>query len=117
LRPFLDCDPEAYLFSPREAVEGYLQKNGRRIRHARSRRPGEHYTVTSYDRAIANACRRAGVPPWAPNQLRHTKATEVRREAGLDAARALLGHRSTATTGVYTEIDVSKAADVMERLG
>jgi integrase len=54
---------------------------------------------------------------WHPNQLRHTKATEVRREFGLDAARAVLGHRSPQVTEVYAEIDVSKAAEVMERLG
>jgi integrase len=54
---------------------------------------------------------------WHPNQLRHTKATELRREFGLDAARAVLGHRSPQVTEVYAEIDVAKAAQVMERLG
>jgi integrase len=54
---------------------------------------------------------------WHPNQLRHAKATELRREAGLDAARAVLGHRSPQITEVYAEIDVAKAAQVMERLG
>jgi integrase len=57
------------------------------------------------------------VPHWHPHQLRHTKATEVRKEAGLDAARAVLGHRSPVITEHYAELDVSKAADVMERLG
>jgi integrase len=54
---------------------------------------------------------------WAPNQLRHTKATEIRRVAGLDAARAVLGHRSPQVTEVYAEVDLDKAAAVMERLG
>jgi integrase len=54
---------------------------------------------------------------WHPHQLRHTKATEIRREAGLDAARAVLGHRSPAVTEVYAELDMGKAAEVMERLG
>jgi integrase len=117
LRPFLDRAPGAYLFSPRQAVEGYLRATGRRVRHARSRTPGERYAVSSYDRAIANACRRAGVAHFAPNQLRHTKATEIRREAGLDAARAVLGHRSSQVTEVYAEVDFDKAAEVMERLG
>jgi hypothetical protein len=54
---------------------------------------------------------------WHPNQLRHAKATEIRREAGLDAARAVLGHRSPQITEVYAEIDVNKAAAVMEQLG
>jgi integrase len=117
LKPFLDRAADAYLFSPREAVEGYLRQQGRRVRHARSRRPGECYAVTSYDRAVAKACKRAGVPHWAPNQLRHAKATEIRREAGLDAARVVLGHRSPQITETYAEIDVNKAAEVMTRLG
>jgi integrase len=54
---------------------------------------------------------------WHPNQLRHTKATELRREFGLDAARAVLGHRSPQITEVYAEIDAAKAAQVMEKLG
>jgi hypothetical protein len=57
------------------------------------------------------------VPHWHPHQLRHTKATEIRREAGLDAARAVLGHRSPKVTEVYAEIDVNKAAEVMAKLG
>jgi hypothetical protein len=33
---------------------------------------------------------------WHPHQLRHNAATELRREFGLDTARVILGHRSTA---------------------
>ena len=29
---------------------------------------------------------------WHPNQLRHSYATKVRREHGLEAAQVLLGH-------------------------
>jgi integrase len=99
--------------------------------------PGQRYTVSSYDHAIRTACAKADraarekaekageevpadkvfVPSWHPHQLRHTKATEIRREAGLDAARVVLGHRSPQVTEVYAEIDVNKAIDVMERLG
>ena len=43
------------------------------------------------------------LPPWHLHQLRHTKATEIRREVGLDAARAVLGHRSPAVAEVYTK--------------
>jgi integrase len=54
---------------------------------------------------------------WHPNQLRHTKATEIRREVGLDAARVVLGHRSAQVTETYAEIDTKKAVEVMARLG
>ena len=49
---------------------------------------GIRYTVTSYRRAISRACVRASVPEWSPNQLRHSAATRIRRELGLDVALA-----------------------------
>jgi integrase len=57
------------------------------------------------------------LPLWHPNQLRHSMATDLRREAGLDAARVVLGHRSPSMTEVYAEVDTNKAAEVMARLG
>jgi integrase len=114
----------------------------RRKRKAKpKRKPGDHYPVSSYDTAVAKAilaanktracqackeqmpkdrceaCKAVALPHWHPHQLRHAKATEIRREAGLDAARAVLGHRTPVVTEVYAEIDQAKAAAVMERLG
>jgi integrase len=66
---------------------------------------------------LCEACQAKQLPHWHPHQLRHTKATEIRRTAGLDAARAVLGHRSTAITEVYAEVDATKAAEVMARIG
>jgi integrase len=54
---------------------------------------------------------------WAPNRLRHTAATFIRKEFGLDAARAILGHSSPAVTEVYAELDRDKATEVMARIG
>ena len=56
-------------------------------------------------------------PAWHPNQLRHNAATRLRKEFGLDTARAVLGHSSTAVTEVYAELDSEKAAAAMERVG
>jgi integrase len=71
--------------------------------------------LTSQQKAdLLNWCREHR---WHPNQLRHTKATEIRREFGLDAARVVLGHRSPQVTETYAEIDVNKATEVMARLG
>jgi integrase len=108
LKPFLTPDLAAYLFAPPQPKVG---------RARAKRRPGSRYTVDSYRVAIARACKRAGVPHWHPHQLRHTKATEIRREFGLDASRAVLGHRSPAVTEVYAELDVSKEAAVAEKIG
>lgn len=55
--------------------------------------------------------------PWFPHQLRHTRATEIRREFGLDAARAVLGHKSVVVTDEYAELDLKKAMAVAKTMG
>jgi integrase len=54
---------------------------------------------------------------WHPHQLRHLRATELRREFGLDVARAVLGHRTPIVTEIYAEIDTAKAVEAMSRIG
>ena len=130
LTPFLEGrHPGDCLFVPREGMAHFrtVQRRQRKTKVQpsqanRSKRrprkgPGDRYTVDSYRQSVTRACGLAQVPAWHPNQLRHTKATEIRREAGLDAARAVLGHSSTAMTETYAELDAGKAAAVMERLG
>lgn len=56
------------------------------------RHPGERWEVCAYARAVRRACELAGIAPWSPNQLRHSCATEVRRQFGIMAAHAVLGH-------------------------
>jgi integrase len=53
---------------------------------------------------------------WHPHQLRHARATEMHREAGLDAARAVLGHRTPTITEVYAELDTANALSARPRL-
>ena len=62
--------------------------------------------VDSYRTAVQRALRRAGLPQITPHQIRHTRATEVRRAAGLDAAQVLLGHSSSRTTEIYAGADL-----------
>lgn len=126
---YLKTDLYAYLFSPREAMAQLRadQRSRRKTRvqpsqlNRRRLQPkkqlGERYTTGSYNYAVRRACLKASVPVWHVHQLRHNKATEIRREDGVDAARAVLGHRSPQITEVYAEIDRNKAAAVAERLG
>jgi hypothetical protein len=83
----------------------------------KSRAPRDRYGVASYRRAIHRACDLAKIERWSPNRLRHTAATRVRREMGIDAARALLGHSDADTTTIYAERDQELARTAMERLG
>ncbi len=135
LRP----EPTAYLFSPAEAEtqrkEDMRQNRKTRVQPSQANRaksrprksPGAVYTVDSYRRAIQYGILRANrenakhgkpaIPAWHPNQLRHSTATMLRREFGLDVARAVLGHSSPAVTQIYAEVDMEKAAEAMSRVG
>jgi integrase len=139
LRPWLRPELTAYLFQPREAeAERHAkQRESRKTRvqpsqqDRRRRRPrkapGERYTTGTYNQAIGygiaganRVIRKAGgdeIPDWHANQLRHTAGTRLRREFGLDTARAVLGHSTPVVTEVYAELDGAKAAEAMERVG
>lgn len=106
-------------------------------RRKRRRPPLGYYDVKSYRRAIDRACRKAFPPPkeleqpgkeadlkkwrdkhsWHPHQLRHSFATNVRKEFGPDAALVLLGDRTTRMVDIYAEKDLEAAEAVMQKIG
>jgi integrase len=89
--------------------------------------PRERYTPLTYCQAITRGIARANrdaerigsgaVPHWHPNQLRHNAGTRLRREFGLEIAKALLGHSSVVPTQIYAERDQAAAADAMLKIG
>ena len=141
LLPFLaGRDPEAYLFSPREAMAAFratqreqaaarraakgkkvppsqLTWSKRKAKRRPKRKPGHAYAVRNYAGAIAVACDKAGVAHWHPHQLRHTRATEVRKAYGLEAAQVALGHSQARVTEVYAERDLTLATKVAAEIG
>ena len=54
---------------------------------------------------------------WHPNQLRHTFATKVRKDHGLEAVQVLLGHAKADVTQVYAERNEGLAASVAAKIG
>jgi integrase len=139
--------PEGFLFSPANAEAERRRRlhqlrrtplscgnrpGSNRKRRPR-RKPRDRYDTNSYSGAIAYACRRAFPIPseldadaaagwrkahhWHPHQLRHNAATLLRRECGLDAAQAVLGHRTLEVTQVYAERHEQAARDAMLRFG
>ena len=74
------------------------------------------YDSRAYGRAIARACKAAGVPHWHPHRLRHTFATRVRKLRGLEAAQVTLGHATINTTELYAEKNQKLAREVAEDL-
>jgi integrase len=54
---------------------------------------------------------------WHPHQLRHTKATEIRRLYGTEAAQSVLGHAKLNTTEIYAEKSREMAQQIMREIG
>lgn len=130
IRPFLKADPDRYLFSPAESRQEFdatrrekrqtpmTPSQAKRTRAtAPERTPGQCYSVTSYARAIRNACQKTGIPVWTPNRLRHNAATTLRKQYDIETVRTILGHATGFTTEIYAELDHEKARRVIGKVG
>jgi integrase len=130
LSPYLAEAGAGYLFSP---IRSEHARNEERKRHRKSpmtpsqakRKPRgrtraplrECYDTASYRRAIRRACLKLEIPIWHPNQIRHTAGTDVRRQFGLEASQAVLGHAELSVTQIYSEVDLERAKEVMRQVG
>lgn len=54
---------------------------------------------------------------WHPHQLRHTAATELRKNFGLEAAQVILGHQTLSVTQIYAEKNIEAAMNIMGQVG
>ena len=147
LTPFLRTDLQAAVFSPaaseaernerrhaeRVTPAGQGNEPGTNRKQHPRKQPGDCYTTDTYRQAIEYACDRAWPIPddlsgeertqwrrdhrWHPNQIRHSFATHVRREHGLEAAQVLLGHAYADVTQVYAESDAARAVAVAAKIG
>lgn len=72
---YLTLDPDRYLFSMRPS---------------------------SFSGALKRHCLKAGVPHFVPHQLRHTVATILADDLGLEAAQRVLGHSELAMSAHYS---------------
>jgi integrase len=112
----------------------------RRTRKPR-KSPGDRYRVDTYghsvERGIHRAnkaracddckklepadrcdnCRAGAVSHWHVHQLRHSAATEIRRQFGLDAAQVALGHSSANITEIHAEKDLTLAEKIAREIG
>jgi integrase len=128
---YLARDAQAHCFRPCDSEAKRLAENERNRKTPRScgnvrgsnvkskpkRKPGTKYTSDSYRRAIHRACDKAGIDRWSPNRLRHSTATEVRREFGLEGAQIILGHASADVSQVYAERDIAKGVEIARKIG
>lgn len=147
IAPYLNRAAEDHLFSPAEAMQWRREDRRRRkserktqvyrcevrrlerersarqrSRRSRQRMPKTYYTTGSYYRAVRYAIEKARgsgflVPFWYPNQIRHTRGTEVRHAFGLEAAQVILGNAQARVTEIYAERNIELARDVARRTG
>ena len=88
-----------------------------RSRSKGTRKFADRYDTQAYGRAIRRACVAAGIEPWAPNRLRHSRGTDLRHRHGLEASQAVLGHSEIGTTQIYAERDHDAARRIMSEVG
>jgi len=147
LRPFLlKTDPQAFVFSPAESVAemrqrraaarktplSYGNRPGSNVKRRPKREPSSYYKTSAYRRAITRACDLADgwahggmaipdneriVPRWHPHQLRHSAATQIRRQHGLEGAQVILGHKTLTTTQIYAAVDLQKGSKIAAKIG
>jgi site-specific recombinase XerC len=146
LQPFLDRDPNTYIFSPKESdawrrenrpvyyqakrktpiYPSELRARERLKQERRNQTPKrpkrDRYDTASYRRAITyglTKARKSGVEVnhWHPNQLRHTRATEIRKSDGIEAAQVVLGHARADVTQVYAEKNLELAMKIARDSG
>jgi len=142
LKRYLLRDGKAFCFSPAESEERRSairrlerqspmtpSQRARKPKVNGRRRPRDLYDTASYRRAITRAVEQLNaelklknpsakpVEDWAPNRLRHTAGTEVRKKFGLEAAQVVLGHASADITQVYAERNEELAAKVIRQIG
>ena len=72
---------------------------------------------TTLRELVHRGCRKARIPNWHPNQIRHSVATEIRSKFGLEASQVLLGHARADVTQTYAERYMRLAADIARKIG
>jgi integrase len=108
LRP---AEPEAFLFSPYEAM--VMSNRKKALKHGKfegRRRPSKPvdrpYSESAVGKAIDRVCIDHNLPHWHPHQLRHLAATRLAAKYGLQITQVLLGHANITTTLKYVDPNV-----------
>jgi integrase len=136
---FRPCDSEvkrrSAMHAARKTPLSCGNRPGSNRRRHPQRRPGVCYNPRSYHQAIRAGCLKAFPVPeqiagnavaegkwksdhkWCPLQLRHSAATMIRKQFGLEAAQTVLGHSKADVTQIYAERDYTLAARVAREVG
>lgn len=108
LEAFRPEDDRSFIFSPKRAMAVFWGTSDA----DRLKRFGYQYVGSAYYHAVRDACDKAKIDRWSPNQLRHTMATHLRSKYGQEAAQYYLGHANISTTDIYAH----RAAESLQRV-
>lgn len=145
LAKYLFRNSTDYCFKPEDSYKQHLQKKskGRKTPLSCGNRPGTNnkgirkfndcFDSQSYLKAVKRACKTLYPAPkgltrdqrlnwerthsWHPHQLRHMAGTGISKQFGIEAARAVLGHKKIDTTEYYVQLDLAKAKEVAKMIG
>jgi integrase len=122
-RPGASYTVEAYCHAIHRACEqafempdSYREPRGKNVKEAEEKLAADVQKQRKLHRANKRAEWRAK-HCWHPHQLRHTVATRLRRDYGIDTANVILGHSTLTATQVYAEQDQAKAKQIMAEVG
>jgi integrase len=132
--PYLLQPPDSIIFSPKQAVKEraaackvHRREKQKPNKKKTARTLNDYYGSRELGRAVERAIEacnekrkeegREPIPHWTPYMMRHSAASRVREQFGLDGAQALLGHSSVGITEVYAHLDNKKAAEIALALG
>ncbi len=138
-----DVERRAELHRHRKTPKSCGNRPGTNRKRSPRRQPQQRYTTASYRRGIQRGIEKAFPHPelsrirqrdltpqqrdelkkwrrehhWHPHQLRHSFATRVRKEYGLESAKVLLGQTTIAAAEIYAEADRERAAAIAAKIG
>lgn len=132
IRPFLTANPDAPIFRLKDHVEALReQRHARRVTPEScgntpgtnrvpepKREPGEFFSTATVRHVVERACKAAGIPTFAPNQVRHARATYIREKFdSLEDVAVSLGHAEVTTSAIYAKRKVDRAREIARQIG
>jgi integrase len=71
----------------------------------------------NFGAAVRRACDRAKIVPFVPHEIRHTTATRLVDQVGLESTQRLLGHSEQSMTEHYSRTADKQAIEAVKKLG
>ena len=108
-------NPQSYGLAIDRACDRAFRLPGHLVPAKRETREQWWTRLSAEEQAEVRAWRK--LHRWHPNQLRHSYATLVQKEHGLEAVQVLLGHSRADVTQIYAEKNLGLAVGIALKIG